>query len=173
MQSWELLAFVIGRVPGRHEAIAAAIGKKSASLVRKHCERPPSPDWPDASGTENPLQKLEKILRAVADAVGPDLAALLVDWLAHTIGWRITKIHMVEMPGDAESLLVEGIRMAAEGGDVQRVIQEIIDDGKIDMKELPPLRLHLGHLLESIERVEKAAVIAAEKARRERSRKPS
>lgn len=113
----------------------------SSSLVYKWCQ---PTDSPDASGTDNPLDRLLKIYELTGD-VGP------IAWMCEQAdGYYVPNAPLQKI--DAVPLLHMTRRIVREFSDLLDVLTESIEnDGKIDLGEAEKIRTEWEELKSSAE----------------------
>lgn len=138
MNSHEVIKKSIGDLGVK--SVAADLGL-STSLVYKWCQ--PS-DTPEASGTDNPLDRLDRLYNLTQDA-GP------IAWLCQKAnGYFVPNTPL--QPRDAIPLLHMTRRIVREFSDLLDVLTESIEnDGVIDLAEAENIRIEWEEMKSSAE----------------------
>lgn len=110
------------------------------------------PESLSGAGRLNPLDRLDVIRRVLQAGGHADLAVEALRWLAGRAGYRL--VREADLPTDHEGLLREVLRLGAEAGDVQRIVEDALRDGRIDADERKRILMELQGAQEQAARVE-------------------
>jgi hypothetical protein len=121
------------------------------------------PDSLSAAGRRNPLDRLDIIQRMLLENGHAETAAEGLRWLAGRAGYRL--VRETALPTDNEGLLREVLRLGAEAGDVQRIVEDALRDQRIDAEERRRILKELADAQEQAARVELIVRIGASPGR--------
>ncbi|MCC6158870.1 MAG: hypothetical protein IT350_12525 [Deltaproteobacteria bacterium] len=144
--SWRVLQRMFEPLGIKHFASELNLGYSTVAQWQE------DPESLSGAGRLNPVDRLDVIRRALQDAGHADLAVEALRWSASRAGYRL--VRESGLPTEHEGLLREVLRLGAEAGDVQRIVEDALRDGRIDADERRRILKELQGAQEQAARVE-------------------
>lgn len=144
--SWRVLQRMFEPLGIKHFAAELNLGYSTVAQWQE------DPESLSGAGRLSPLDRLDAIRRALQVAGHEDLAVEALRWMARRAGYRL--VREADLPTAHEGLLREVLRLGAEAGDVQRIVEDALRDGRIDAHERKRILRELQGAQEQAARVE-------------------